>query len=369
MADADTLLERRRLYDEGLADRAIARLQGVDRTTIRYWRRRNDLPINPPPPRPTRLETSHEPDEETRRQEEQAKLLDAARSALWRQLYDDGLADGAIAKGIGGTTMQVLRWRRRENLPPNFPRFRNACANPALVFVTPDLKRRALALFERGIGSRIIAREMKASVQTLDRWRTEMLRAKPELRRRSTAGRRTPRHANGTVYSKLRPDRRARAFVLYADGKNDREIADELGIYAQQVWEWRTALFLPPIGKAGRRATAKPKPHPTGPAITPMSNPLYAELFSAVGRGLSPDLTDDAVSDMWLAIAEGRLLPCDVRKLAGRFRNKVVATYASRFGPRSLDEEIGDGDGLRMIDMLKDDSSSNWLEEMGATVW
>ena len=38
------------------------------------------------------------------------------------------------------------------------------------------------------------------------------------------------------------------------------------------------------------------------------------------------------------------------------------------FRQRSLDEDMSGAEGLRQVDMLIDESSSGWLEEMGATV-
>jgi hypothetical protein len=224
-------------------------------------------------------------------------------------------------------------------------------------------------LMERGISARMIAQEMSAALKSVERWRTELLREKPELRLLRTAQRSPPRHPSGRRYSKMQPARRARAFVLYADGLDDDQIAKDLGVYRTQIWEWRHALFLPLVPKTRRNHTAKPKPKPPGSAISPMSNPLYAHIAAAIGRGIAPDLIDDAVSDIWLALAEGRLSPDQISGQARRFRNRVIGDYASKFGPRSLDEEIGNGDGFRMLDLLKDHSSSDWLEEMGATVW
>ncbi|WP_267395275.1 MULTISPECIES: helix-turn-helix domain-containing protein [unclassified Sphingomonas] len=346
-----TAVERQRLYDQGLGDSEIARLQGCDKSSVREWRLRKGLPVN--------------------FSRTQTRKVTAKQYALRRAMYDAGCTDPVIAKAVGITDVNVCLWRRREGLPPNTPPGRNAKADPNLAIVTPDLKRRALALLERGVGARIIAREMGASLKSLDRWRTEMLRERPELRRPGTAPRRTPRHPSGRAYSKLRPERRARAFVLYADGLDDCQIAKDIGVTRHQIWEWRNALFLPAIGRSWRNHIRKPNRRLVGPAISPLSNPLYAHIALAVGRGLAKDLVDDTISEIWLAIAEGRLSTETVASQAGRYRNRVVADYASRFGPRSLDEEIGtgDGDGFRMIDMLKDGSSSDWLEAMGATVW
>jgi len=360
------LAERRQLYQAGLSDRAIARVQGITHSTIRVWRCLNSLPVNNNAHVNAKLKTANEVDPAH-------PLLGLCRitpqqSKLRRELYDAGYTDPAIAKAVGILNKSVFKWRKRSGLPPNVSPGRRASASSAVAVVTPDLKRRATALLERGVGPRTIAREMSASLQSLERWRTAMLSERPELRRQASH-QKAPRHPSGRMYSKMLPDRRARAFVLYADGLCDYDIAKDLGVRKTQIWEWRHALFLPAVRKSMRKHMVKPKPKWLGQAISPMSNPLYAHIVASIGRGMAPDLIDDAVSDVWLALAEGRLSAQQISAEAGKFRNRVIGSYASKFGPRSLDEDIGDGDGFRMLDLLKDDRSSDWLERMGATIW
>jgi transposase-like protein len=360
------LVERYELYQAGLSDRAISRIQGVNHSTISEWRRLKGLAINNNAHVTLKLRSKNAAPSAP-------PLLGICRisperAKLRRELYDAGYTDPAIAKAVGILNKSVFKWRKQAGLPPNVPPGRSARSSSTVAVVTPDLKRRAMALLERGVGPRTIAREMAASIQSLERWRTAMLSERPELRRQASH-RKVPRHPGGRLYSKLLPDRRARAFVLYADGLCDYEIAKDLGVRKTQIWEWRHALFLPAVGKSRQKHMVKPKPKQLGQAISPMSNPLYAHIVNSIGRGMAPDLVDDAVSDVWLALAEGRLSPQQISAEAGKFRNRVIGSYASKFGPRSLDEDIGDGDGFRMLDMLKDHSSSDWLERMGATVW
>ncbi|WP_230629330.1 hypothetical protein [Sphingomonas sp. Leaf37] len=350
----DRMVQRAELYAAGYNDAEIASQQNSSAAVIGNWRRFHGLP-------------SHRP---------HGAVFREALAAARLSLYHEGLNDTEVAKRLGTSADAIRKWRGVRGLATNCPANQRRESNKSLAMVTPDLRRRALALLERGVGGRLIAREMNTSLKTLSKWRTLMLRERPELRREQPKGsRKAPRHPGGKAYSKMLPHRRARAFVLYADGLDDGQIARELCVKRQQIWEWRNALFLPAIVKprsdpaSKRKRQAKRYSKPVGPAISPMSNPLYAHIASSIGRGIAPDLLDDAVSDMWLAIAEGRLSVEQVAGQASRYRNKVVASYASRFGTRSLDEEIGDGDGFRMIDMLKDDRSSDWLEEMGASVW
>jgi transposase len=361
------MAKRYALYKAGLSDRAISREQGVSRTTIQDWRLRNAFPVNSNPNVPAKAklrnaETSIELPPEHHK-------ISPERMKLRRELYDAGNTDSVIAEAVGIRPNSVFTWRQRRGLPPNLPPGRTLRTSEHLAFITPDLKRRAIALLKRGVGAPMIAREMSTTVKSVERWYTEAFPSTPYVRQSGATRRSTPRHPSGRAYSKMRTDRRARAFVLYADGLNDHEIAEDIGVNSGQVWEWRHALFLPPVGKVWRKHRAKPKPKRLGQAISPMSNPLYAHIVNSIGRGMASDLVDDAASDIWLALAEGQLPPGQISAQAGKFRNQVIGNYASKFGTRSLDEDIGDGDGFRMLDLLKDHSSSDWLEEMGATVW
>ncbi|WP_132907215.1 helix-turn-helix domain-containing protein [Sphingomonas sp. BK235] len=212
---------------------------------------------------------------------------------------------------------------------------------------------------------------MGLATSTVDLWRNIMLAERPSLCLPKYKRRPTRRHGNGNAFSKLRSDRRQAAFLLYADGSDDGEIARAIGISKEQVWKWRQALYLPavrPRGGVSRGLTLKRAKKPPGPAISPLTNPTHARIMSAIGRALPPDLTDDAASDMWLAMLEGRLSVEQIEAQARRFRGRVIADYASRYGPTSMDEDLT-GDGFRLLDVLRDDRSSDWLERSGATVW
>lgn len=292
------------------------------------------------------------------------KLTEPQKSEL-RVLHAEGMTDPEIGRLLGYPTKTICYQRRRLGLLPNAVQGGRRASSDK-VAAWPDLKRRCIALLRRGVGSRLIARESGASVKSLERWRTEMLRENPALRRPGTGRPNPPHRASGRPYSALRSDRRARAFALYADGLNDREIANAMGLNTPQVWEWRKALVLPPVE---RRTKQRPPKHGRSPAITPLSNRLYRHIAEAVGGGLAPDIRDDVISEVWLRLQEGGLSADRVAAEASECRKRVLREFANPFGPRSLDEKIGDEDGLRMIDLLPDERSPSWLEEMGATVW
>lgn len=96
---------------------------------------------------------------------------------------------------------------------------------------------------------------------------------------------------------------------------------------------------------------------------------VMTRIRRAIGHALPPDIIDDAIGDAALAILDGTISLTEIEAQARKFGNRVLGQYASRWGPRSIDETIAGTEDLRMVDLIADERSSSWLEEMGATVW
>lgn len=289
-------------------------------------------------------------------------------------LYDAGYSDRRIGEELGVVHCTIQRWRTGRGLPAHFRRGANSNRHPETVAMTPEMATRCRRLLKRGIGASLIARETSVSVKTLERWRAAMLVENPELRLPSRTRRAVRRMPNGRAYSAFRQPRRRQAFLLYADDLNDAQIAEALGVYPAQVCQWRHALYLPANaqqgGISGRPGTGQTKrSKPLSAPITPMANPMHAAIVGSLAKWAAPDLRDDMASEMWLALLEGRITADQIPAAAGGICNQVARDFANRFGPRSLDEDLTDGDGFTLLDLIRDDRSSSWLEEMGATVW
>tara|TARA_B000000460_G_scaffold228946_1_gene185539 strand:- start:855 stop:1205 length:351 start_codon:yes stop_codon:yes gene_type:complete len=95
---------------------------------------------------------------------------------------------------------------------------------------------------------------------------------------------------------------------------------------------------------------------------------LQKRIIKAIGTRLPFDIAADAAASLMLAVIEGEVQIDEIEKHARRFGNQALNQYANSFRQRSLDEDTPGSEGLRHIDMLVDESSSGWLEEMGATV-
>jgi hypothetical protein len=147
--------------------------------------------------------------------------------------------------------------------------------------------------------------------------------------------------------------------VLYQFGWNDARIGRESGVSDDAIRVWRISRELRPNNPAGQNGNRN--------AVEPEA--LMRRVRRAVGRALPLDILDDVVGDMFAALLDGSLPLGEIEGQCRKFGNRVLGQFASKFGPRSLDEELGEGEGFRLIDSIQDDRSSSWLEEMGASVW
>ena len=184
-------------------------------------------------------------------------------------LYQQGLSDGEIASAQGCDRGSIYGWRRRNGLP----------ANHAATRIAPDVEQERRALHQAGATDVEIAKRQGVRQETVAAWRKVhgLDRAPP------------PNRNPGLAI--VTPDMKRRCFGLLSRGMSARCVAKELNVCLRVVARWRAALSNPPI----TRRTAKLKPRRAGPAITPMSNPIYARIANAIGRGVAADVADDAM--------------------------------------------------------------------------
>lgn len=328
----------------GMTDLAIAKSSGVRRCSVVQWRKRHGLP-----PSVGRTEP-----------------LDQREHRKRRELYEQGLDDKAIAAALGMAPGGVWKWRRRSGLASNSDRAVRI-RDPRVAVATPETRATCDRLLRRNVTTKVVCAIFKLAVSTVQRWRSEVLRAEPGLKRPSTARKMSLRATNGRLYSRLPPERLREAFELYALGHSDVMIAAAMELRSQQIGDWRAAYSLRPNARKRRVRGRIRAPSVPFQAIRTDRDLLYAR----IRRTLRGDwaTVDDAASDLYLAVIEGRLEIEQIEAVANQYRNRVIADYASAFGPVSLNKAIPGTEDLMMIDTLRDERSSDWLEEMGATVW
>jgi hypothetical protein len=305
---------RLELYELGQSDREIAAAEGVPRRVISAWRRFNKLSKHADPVRTTR------------------QIKSSDRQAL----YERGLSDEEIAREQGVSTTSVRCWRQYWGLPVNYAPCRK------------EEKRRSaerLDLYRKGLGDCAIADLQGVSPSAVKEWRHHYGLS-----------------SNNSQKCVVSPERDAGRMLLYQSGLPDGAIAKLHGVHPRAIAWWR--------GRRGLAANPAGGDRSGGPSMPDqIAVDLLRRIRRALGAALPPDIRDDATSEMYVDLTLGTLDKVDIERKARWYRNRVLDRFASKFGPRSLDQEIGDGEGFTLLDMLADDRSSSWLEEMGATVW
>lgn len=149
--------------------------------------------------------------------------------------------------------------------------------------------------------------------------------------------------------------RKKRAGIIAAimRGETYAVIAGRFGLKTKAVA--RAYLrHLTPEQRRRRKDLERRRCRATAPAFRPFRDETYSKISAAMPRTLSDASRDDAISDMYLAMLEGRVSTADIAAEARRFASRAVAAFESKFGPRSLDERLFDGGDLTFGETLVD---------------
>ena len=123
------------LYNAGATDKDIATELGCTYESVKRWRWKHALSVNPAQKAPGKL--------------------DWARG---RALYEGGASDRAIAGELGCSVTAVFEWRKREKLPSVVGKENRDWA-------------RGRALYEKGMSDRKIAQALGAHPESVRKWR------------------------------------------------------------------------------------------------------------------------------------------------------------------------------------------------------
>jgi hypothetical protein len=220
-----------------------------------------------------------------------------------KPLYDKGLADTRIAKELGCSRTTVRHWRKQHDLPSNFER--GACQGYSNLKIVGEVEERARTLYGKKLGDPAISEKLGCTPAQVRGWR----------------------HRNG-----LAPNIPWRGPRVPSGYKRGKSTSDD-----------------------GERGFTLP--HRANPA---WRNPLWARAAKAVGSKISRDLVEESISDIVLAVLEGRMAEGDIETQARKVSNRAIETWASKFGHASLDAARGD-EGWSLYDLIPDDDQVSSL--------
>lgn len=111
---------------------------------------------------------------------------------------------------------------------------------------------------------------------------------------------------------------------------------------------------LKSLPQAHRRARQLAKAVSRPKATTARVDPLYEHMRRALPVGIDPTLRDDALSEAYTQILEGRIAIASAAEGVRAIYRKLVRSHASKWGDFSLDMPIAPGSSVSFADGVED---------------
>ncbi|QCB42349.1 hypothetical protein E5673_08985 [Sphingomonas sp. PAMC26645] len=91
---------------------------------------------------------------------------------------------------------------------------------------------------------------------------------------------------------------------------------------------------------------------------------LFEKVQAAVPAGIVSSVRDEVVSELSLAVLQGDLTLDQIRAHAKKYVGRAFQSWASGFGPKSLDEALGDDGSRTLGDFVGDSTGSLSVDEI-----
>ncbi len=137
------------------------------------------------------------------------------------------------------------------------------------------------------------------------------------------------------------------------------DIASAIGTGIQSVWRLRRMLSDDQRAQRAR-AMRERLAHGRGS----QGEALMTRIRSAVSSRLDPVLRDDVVSEIYLAVIEGRVEVEQIGAVARSFINRGLREWQPMYGPASLDEAAGPDDTRTRGDRIADTTTMSLIDDM-----
>jgi hypothetical protein len=203
-------------------------------------------------------------------------------------------------------------------------------------------KAEALAMHLSGVSDSDIARHFGMNQSSVTKWRQGL-----------------GRKANEQP-AKLSNEKRRKARKMLREGATKRQVAQALECHPRTVQHLRKKMG----GDQGLRQGGVTE-RSIRRALISDTTAIMAELRHATRRMTDPTLRDDVISEMFLALLEGRLSRDQIGTEAKTYTGRAIGQWQSKWAPVSLDEDLT-GEGFRLVDVIPCPRADDWLQAMGA---
>ncbi|WP_426263008.1 hypothetical protein [Sphingomonas sp. PWP1-2] len=255
------------------------------------------------------------------------------------KLYEAGKNDVEIALAVGVSRPAIFQWRKCRGLLAIPCTYGNA-------HLSAERRAARQQAYDEGLNDREIGERVGQKGLRVGEWR--------KANNLPSSVERFPNRPRGQTAEKIAELTARRA--LYDKRMTDNQIAKMTGRSVGGISNWRAKHHLP----------RNPEPPPHAYVRT---DPTLQRIRRAIGRMVAPDIADDAASDMYVALLTGDVQPHEIERRARTFAFRSLRQFADRWGNRSLDMAVGWEGNRTLLDILGDETSASWLENMGATMW
>ena len=257
--------------------------------------------------------------------------MTAIRVEAFLILHSAGWSDARISKAVREPVLKVRSWRISKDLPINPPS--NQKINDG----------EARKMLSDGANDRQIADRFGTHPSAVVFWR-QRRNLEPNF----------PCHRMSAQELKL-----AKKMIL--EGASRRQVAEATGLKdISSVRDIRAKLQGENMRKTGqttRRISQRIRKDPR----------VLRRIEKAIGLNVPDDIRTDATMDLYASVLEGLVSADLIEKVAPTYRNRAYSMCGSKFGPRSLDEDLGEG--LSLMDALEDPAALEEMESSADYAW
>lgn len=147
---------------------------------------------------------------------------------------------------------------------------------------------------------------------------------------------------------------------MLLDGVNVVHIRTDLDISEHAIL--RVLGDLTPEQKSQRLSDLRTRKRPSQRAGS--GRDLVAKVNAIVPKGIDPSVREEVVSELCLAVMQGDLTLESIKEHCDAFIGRAFSQWANAFGPRSLNETVGEDGNAEMVDLLHDTTATLSIDEI-----
>jgi DNA-binding CsgD family transcriptional regulator len=147
---------------------------------------------------------------------------------------------------------------------------------------------------------------------------------------------------------------------MLLDGVNVVHIRAGLDISEHAIL--RVLADFTPEQKSKRLSDLRRRKRPSESAQS--GRDLIAKVDAMVPKGIDRSVREEVVSELCLAVMQGDLTLESIKDHCDRFIGRAFSQWASAFGPRSLNETVGEDGSAELVDLLHDTTAELSIDEI-----